>query len=292
MLSLLKQVARTLVFGNIWVSFAAVCLYWETALLHNLQISAGLTLGIFGATLFTYNYHRLFRKQVIYGHETSERHRWILARKELLTGFAIAGGGMSLLALFPLISESLLIKLLPFAIIALLYVVPVFKWKGVWLRPRDLPYLKVFLVSSVWAGITVFFPFLCAGANWTPSGPVWLTFVHRFVFIFAITLPFDIRDMAQDRQAHVETFASRLGVEGVKQLSQILLMLVAIAGLAGYFMQWYSGGAGLGLIASAAGTGWLISGLDEQSDEWFYVGLLDGTMVDQLFWVWLLGLII
>jgi 4-hydroxybenzoate polyprenyltransferase len=291
MLSLLKRLVKLLVFGNIWVSFAAVCLYWETVLLHNLQYSVRLSVGIFGATLFIYNYHRLFRKHAIYTEESSKRHQWILAHSNLLTGLALAGVGISLLAFLPFMNESLVLKLLPLSIIALFYVLPVVKQNGIWLRPRDLPYLKVFLVSAVWAGITVFLPFLIEDAEWTPGASNWLTLIHRFVFIFAITLPFDIRDIQQDRKALVKTFASGLGIDGVKQLSRALLILVAFAGFAGYFMNWYSGGEGLGLVASAAGTGWLISGVDEQSDEWFYVGLLDGTMVDQLFWVWFLGLI-
>jgi len=287
----IKQVLRLLVFGNCWVSFAAVCLYWETALLHHLEFSSRLSISIFGATLFIYNYHRLFRKRVIYSVERSTRHRWIVSNDKLLTGFAVLGGLTGFISFLPYFTQTFFLRILPFLLIALLYVVPVGKRNGKWFSLRDLPFLKIFLVAAVWAFVTAFIPFLSRDAQWLPTASVWLTFAHRFVFIFAITLPFDVRDLAHDRKYGVVTFASRFGVNGIKSGARLLLVFIAAAGLCGYLAGWYSPGQGLGLVISAASTGWLISRMREDSDEWYYAGFLDGTMVDQLFWIFVMGLV-
>jgi len=287
----IKNFVRFAVFGNIWVAFAAVCLYWETVLLHSLRFQLPLSLSIFGATLFIYNYHRLFRKKAIYSGDQSERHQWIVANHHFLTALAVVALALSVVGFLPFLNVKLVLRFAPFILLAGLYVMPIWRKGGKWIRLRDFPFLKIFLVAAVWAFVTVFLPFLADDPNWFPSAAAWLTITHRFLFIFAITMPFDIRDLAHDKEYGVVTFASRLGIPGLKTASRLMILAVAVCGIAGYLLKYYSPGHGLGLIISAASTGWLISRGDENSDEWYYVGWLDGSMVDQLFWVWLIGVL-
>ena len=288
----IKNFVRFAVFGNIWVAFAATCLYWETVLLHDLPFHLPLSVSIFGATLFIYNYHRLFRKKAIYSGEQSERHQWIVANQNVLTALAIIALALSVTGFLPYLNLKLVLRFAPFILLAALYVIPVWKKNGKWIRLRDFPFLKIFLVAAVWAFVTVFLPFLANDPDWLPNASAWLTLVHRFLFIFAITMPFDIRDLVHDKEFGVVTFASQLGILGLKMASRIMIVGVAVCGVFGYLLEFYAAGHVLGLIISAASTGWLISRGDENSDEWYYVGWLDGSMVDQLFWVWLMGVIL
>lgn len=280
---------RLLVFGNLWVAFCAVTMYWCTAELHQMEVKWQLSLSIFGATIFIYNYHRLFRKEVIYKGFISQRHRWILNHHKLLQLFAVAGFAVALTNFIPYLNPTLIFRLSPFLLLALLYVIPVWKKEKKWIRIRDIPYIKIFLVAAVWSFVTVFLAFLAEDPYWFPGVAEWSTALQRFIFIFAITLPFDIRDLAHDRSSGLTTFASTLGVQGVKKLSSILLVtsaaLAMLSAFAGIYMHGHAGA----IILSCLVTGMLISRLDEDSSEWMYAGFLEGTMLDQFIWILLLG---
>lgn len=280
-----QKITRLVVFGNLWVSFGAVCMYASTVILHHLKLDWRLAACIFMATLFIYNYHRLFRKKKIYRGVISDRHRWIIAHDKLLQASAILGLILSVYLFLPYINERLILRFLPFASLALFYVVPVWKKEDKWLRIRDIPYVKIFLVASVWTFVTVLLPFLCIDPNWFPDTAVLITAAQRFMFIFAITMPFDIRDLEHDRSVGLTTFAGRLGVEGVKKASGVLLVLVALLAVLGALTSSYTLPCTLALLSSCMLTSWFISGITKDSSEWTYAAFLEGTMVDQLVWL-------
>ena len=282
---------RLLVFGNLWVAFCAVSMYWCTVYLHQMEVQFQLSLSIFGATLFIYNYHRLFRKEIIYKGYISNRHRWILSHHRLLQAFAIAGFILSVGCFIPYINPTLVFRLSPFLLLSLLYVIPVWKKGKKWIRIRDIPYIKIFLVAAVWSFVTVFLAFLAEDPYWFPGVAEWSTALQRFIFIFAITLPFDIRDLAHDRSSGLTTFANTLGVQGVKTLSNILLVSIAVLAMLSAFAGYYKHGHAAAMILSCLVTGMLISRLDEDSSEWMYAGFLEGTMLDQFIWILLLGVL-
>jgi len=283
------KIIRLGVFGNLWVSLCAVSMYWCTAVMHDLKIHLLLSFSIFGATLFIYNYHRLFRKKVIYAKEISERHKWILAHDKLLQAFAVLGFLLAAGCFLPYLEKTLFLRLSPFLLLSLFYVVPVWKGKKKWLRVRDIPYVKIFLVAAVWAFVTVFLAFLAEDPLWFPDKAAWFSAAQRFVFIFAITLPFDIRDLKHDEVSGLQTFAGRLGVSEVKRLSNILLAMVALCSAIAAFAGIYQMPHAIGLAVSCGLTGLLISRIDEESSEWMFAGFLDGTMLDQFLWIALLG---
>jgi 4-hydroxybenzoate polyprenyltransferase len=285
----LKKIVRILVFGNCWVAFGAACLYWCTCILHKITPSIHLSMGVLGATLFIYNYHRLFRKTAIYAWQRSERHRWIVAHDALLKFFALLGLSLTIIGFLPFLTVPFIFKFSPFIVLTILYVVPIWRIDAKWIRLRDLPFIKIILVALVWSFVTVFIPFLANDINWLPSLSVWITFVQRFIFIFAITIPFDIRDLAHDARYNVKTFAGVLGVNRAKQFSNLLLILVATISISAFLLKFYSVGNAAGMMISSLSTSFLINRIQEDSDEWIYAGYLDGTMVDQLFWIWLLS---
>ena len=91
---------------------------------------------------------------------------------------------------------------------------------------RKIPLLKVFYVGLVWALVNC-----------------WLTlpefnipiFMISFLFITALVLPFDIRDMKVDT---VKTFPSIIGVQNTKYIAYILVFLSMM--LAAQYLTFYS----------------------------------------------------
>lgn len=89
---------------------------------------------------------------------------------------------------------------------------------------RKIPLLKVFYVGATWALIN----------SWLILPQFsWLIFSISFLFISALVLPFDIRDMNSDS---VVTFPRLIGVRKTKHLAFLLTFVAALLSLR--FLEW------------------------------------------------------
>lgn len=98
--------------------------------------------------------------------------------------------------------------------VSIFYVVPFFGK-----RLREIPFLKTFLIAVVWTCVLFYIPWLNEGRK-TELVQNELT---AFFFLFAaLTIPFDIRDMEQDRIQH-KTLPLLFGVTVSKVVALALL---------------------------------------------------------------------
>ena len=118
--------------------------------------------------------------------------------------------------LFQLRLKAILI-LAPFILLTLFYVFPIAKFSL-----RERAGVKLFLLAISWAGITVLFPLV---QNYLLLRSVdYITFLQRFLFVFAITIPFDIRDLKYDKPS-LNTIPQVIGVKKSKYLAIIVLII-------------------------------------------------------------------
>jgi 4-hydroxybenzoate polyprenyltransferase len=83
---------------------------------------------------------------------------------------------------------------------------------------RNIPYLKIFLIAGSWAGLSVFW--------WRPfNNESVLLFFIRLIIVLVITLPFDIRDMGEDKKNNIKTIPIYLGYPKTMTLIFTLLFL-------------------------------------------------------------------
>lgn len=157
-------------------------------------------------------------------------------------------------------------------LLALGYVIPLGKSGK---RLRDLHFLKIFLIAAVWAWLTVWLPAAEAGKGFDRT--VLLMGLERAAFIFAITLPFDVRDLAIDRHTQVKTLPAAMGVPLTVGLSFFLLFLMMV--LAG--MNDYPSGVMTALSVSALLSAALILFSHRVGHDYYFSGLLDGMMFAQ-----------
>lgn len=109
--------------------------------------------------------------------------------------------------------------------------------------------------------------------------------LKRFMFITAITIPFDIRDLFQDKKYNLKTLPVLLGGKKTLLFCQGLLMFYIVILL--IFVDQISL-ATLGLILTTLITGWLIFKSKWEKNEYFYFLFLDGTLILQFLCVYLL----
>src|SRR5690606_18217476 len=141
-------------------------------------------------------------------------------------------------------------------------------------RLRDIGQIKIFLIAGVWAFITVVLPFVDHGAGF--SFALVLISLERAVFIFAITLPFDIRDMKVDSQELLTTIPGRIGIEKTKLLAYACCAFAVALAFCNYLVDAYRISTLVALVIAYIITAWLISFSSTTRHDYFYSGLMDG----------------
>ncbi|MFT5833223.1 MAG: hypothetical protein ACI97N_000850 [Cognaticolwellia sp.] len=287
----IRKIIDLLFYSNIYIAIAAVAMTWQTQLIlfGDFQIDK-LSILVFFATMFIYASHRLVglfsvkhfleegRFKVI---NTYKNHIWIY------TGIAFMG----LIYAFFQVNFRLQLALVVPGLISLGYVIPflgIKKGKKK-LRLRDLNWIKIFLIAVVWGYVTVILPVLeVRSISWSDL----LILLERIIFIFMITLPFDIRDLKVDLFNKVKTIPAVYGIPKTMKLvllSFIFLMIlvtinyVLIPPIPKYFALY-------GLWLSLISTYIFIKISIYKIDDYYFTGLLDGTMWIQFICVWIFTL--
>ncbi|MEM1219332.1 MAG: hypothetical protein AAGH79_10485 [Bacteroidota bacterium] len=266
-----------ILYGNFWIALAALCLTWQTEflLLGSLDIDRPVAWFNFGGTLFLYALHRLVGMEKVKAFADRGRYYIIARYANHIKVYSVLGALMAAWFFWQVQATTRWIMILP-GILSLGYVLPILAGGK---RLRDLHYLKIFLVAGIWSWLTVVVPAweLGLGANI----PVWVLFVERSLFVFAITIPFDIRDLQVDQHTQVQTIPARIGVESAKRLSFLLLgASLLLAGLNGY-LQLYSWPLAIGVLAYTIITFGLVRNAYPTRSDYYYTGWLDGTMILQ-----------
>jgi 4-hydroxybenzoate polyprenyltransferase len=166
--------------------------------------------------------------------------------------------------------------------LSLLYVLPVFKGK----RLRDLPYLKIFLITGVWVSVCVALPALALGKAWWTTDAI-IAFEKAY-FIFALTIPFDIRDRSWDAALGVKTIplsmsedVEQKSVEKPKKLAYFSLILSFLMALVLVIAKNYSFWTLFKIGVSLIITYFIIKKTDDTKDDYFYLFYVDGMMILQ-----------
>lgn len=92
---------------------------------------------------------------------------------------------------------------------------------------REVPFIKIHLISIVWVLILILFPFFQlrhSTPNWTV---VFLVCLAHYAYVLAITIPFDIRDLKYDKPSQ-KTIPQLIGIQSSKLISVGLLLFFTV----------------------------------------------------------------
>ena len=277
---LIEKFINLILFGNFWIAACAVAMTWQTELLLFNQIEINtLTYFVFFATLFLYAIHRIVGLVKVKPFLEKYRYSVIYHFRNHIKVYAFLGGVGALYCFFYLSFANQLLLVIP-AILSLGYVLPFVKGDK---RLRDFDYIKIFLIAIVWGIITVLMPILERTTELTLAHLLILS--ERMFFIFAITLPFDIRDLKIDAHIDVKTIPSMIGIDKTKKLSLISLILVVVLAGANLYLGTYQISHLVGIILSCSSTLLFINYSDKTDADYFFTGLMDGTMILQFLMV-------
>ncbi|MGM5470504.1 hypothetical protein ACS386_09525 [Flavobacteriaceae bacterium LMO-SS05] len=86
---------------------------------------------------------------------------------------------------------------------------------------RDVGGIKIYIIALVWTGATVFLPLV---NNDIPiSDDIILSAIQRFIFVIALMLPFEIRDLQYD-SLKLSTIPQKIGEKWTKIMGVVLLV--------------------------------------------------------------------
>jgi 4-hydroxybenzoate polyprenyltransferase len=281
--SLLKTILDIFVFGNVLIALAAVALVMATYLqLTGQLLFRPYLVVVFFATFLVYNFHRWIG--IKDDHEAGAgRSRWAIRNRFLVKSFIVSGAaGLCISALF--LKGNIKLLLLPLFIITFAYSLPLLKGHTSGKRLRDIPWMKTFVIAFVWTVVTVLLPAVREGVGF--GRDIAFMLAERFLFILAITIPFDIRDIEDDRRKQVISLAVSLGEKRARLLSYSLVAAFALT--VGFHYKDGFTGIAFGLLLSMAPVIYLVSRARAGASEFLYLLWLDGTMILQFLIILLL----
>lgn len=266
-----------LVFSNTFIALCAVGQGWLTYMLLEVRPDPEVLILLYFATAFVYNAQVVLNKIPKDGTSVYYRIDWLIRNRRLIRTLSfVAVGGVLGCALF--LERTTWMALFLTGLLAVFYSFPLFKSGGL----RQVPGLKLFLIAGVWASACVLIPYFESGMQ-IEAGRLVMLWLKRFLFIAAITLPFDIKDIDTDRSWGLTTLATSLGAKGAAFLS--LVFLAGYLLLLYWFQQPVRPATFNALLITVVIAGILILYSLKQRKVYFYLFFFDGILLLQPFLV-------
>ncbi|MBD1367416.1 hypothetical protein IDJ77_26635 [Mucilaginibacter sp. ZT4R22] len=236
---------------------------------------------LFTSTLGIYNFCILLSKPDKPETSPYRRVRWFFSHYRLMVTFTIVSL-LSLIPLFFLLSMESRILLVFLSILSFCYSIPLFTIGEHKFGLRNIPGLKPILITLVWTLSCVLLPILEAENLHLADVSMRDTMIliaKRFLLIGALTVPFDIRDLFQDRQSGLKTIPVAWGEKNAYLFCQVLLVgyvvLLFLFRNNGFNLDFFA------LTLTAVLMGWLIFRSKWEKNEYYYFFYLDGVLVLQ-----------
>ena len=191
------------------MALAVISFFAITVLEFDLKVPIACWLFVFFGTVTGYNF-------VKYAKIAGLHHRTLTNSLRSIQFFSfLCFVGLFFCCFFLSVKTLLVIAIL--GLFTFFYAVPFLQKKNL----RTFSGIKILVVAIVWAGVTVFVPMV--EAKMTLTTDCWLTFFQRFLLVFVLTLPFEIRDLQYDI-AQLKTIPQQIGVKKTKILGIAMLL--------------------------------------------------------------------
>ena len=251
---------RSLTYGNIWISLAMTSLTISSFLMIDKRIEITVLLIVFLSTYSGYNLQSYIATKT--SNNKSEINYWKLENlKKLLILIILSACIVAALSIY-IYSIKQLILLFPFFLIVLFYRLKIFGFSF-----RNIPVLKIILISICFGALSFFLPYLYYDVPLNHFS--WSLILANSLFVFSITIPFDIRDLKYDSYKY-KTLPQILGLKMatfVACLAMIVCQILYINNLF-YFISI------LGLLSCV-----LIIYSHKPKSAMFYLIVLDGLLI-------------
>ncbi|MDT0558428.1 hypothetical protein RM697_07210 [Ichthyenterobacterium sp. W332] len=221
MVRLLKNIFDFYLNASIHVALAVYALSWITLKEFGLLYDDSVLYFIFYATITGYNFIKYFGLAKFH-------HRSLARWLKVIQIFSAICFVLMCFYAFQLSTKTLW-YLSVFGIVTFLYAIP-FLPKKIFLDDqknlRSISGLKIYIISLVWAGVSVLIPLINADYDILKQEVI-ITLIQRFLLIMVLMLPFEIRDLNFD-SLKLATLPQRIGIKNTKTIGLLLLVFFFI----------------------------------------------------------------
>ncbi|HTH83488.1 MAG TPA: hypothetical protein VL490_11165 [Mucilaginibacter sp.] len=281
MKKLFKPVFDFLLFSNVFMALCAVAQAAVTFYLIGSKPLYPILALLFTSTIGIYNFSILITKPAEPEKSPFLRVRWFFAHHRLMVTCTIVSI-LSLVPLFFLVSTESRLLLIFLGILSFAYGLPLFTMGDHKFGLRNIPGLKPFLITLVWTMSSVLLPILEAQDMHLTNismRDTTILIAKRFLFIGALTVPFDIRDLFEDRKSGLKTIPVIIGERRAYLFCQVLLagyiVLLFLYQNNGFSTNFWA------LTTTALLAGWLIFKSEWKKNEYYYFFYMDGVLILQ-----------
>lgn len=286
----LRESLDFLLFSNLFIALCSMSQGLVTYQLLHQQPQKQVLGLLFCSTLLLYNFSILLIRPKEPEKSSFRRVRWIFSHyRFMLLLSALAALALIPLALYLSFPTQIVLALL--GIISLAYGLPIFRSHNRRFGLRNIPGIKLILIALVWSISAVLIPILELENKQSISIPMdqtLLLLAKRFLFVAAITIPFDIRDLFQDQLHAVKTLPVMLGEKKAYLVCQFLLLVYLVLLL--FFTKEFDRNF-WGLALTVLLAGWLIFRSNWKKNEYYYFLYLDGTLILQFLMLMLVNVL-
>lgn len=245
---------RYLIYSNVWVAFCFSCLVYLGFELREVTFEWAYLLFSFFAVLGVYNLQRWIK--LITHDAGSSRDQWLMQRKNQLLLFGLLS--LILSTFFYFNSNYFDWKIIGICSVSTFLYLPPKQLQ--FLELRKFPIVKLLLVGFVWSILSL--PDLLYLEDYR-------VMASRAIWILAITIPFDLRDIYKDQKDGIRNIASVIGKKRSSLFSSILFLIGFIGEL---MAMYYYPRPFIPVIAVAY---FILNSAKSNSKDWYIAGLIE-----------------
>jgi len=254
---MLRRTIEFIIFSNIWISLCGVGLAVSSFFLCNLKLNFFFLGLVFFATLFGYNLQNLSKKTI--HKERSKQIIWIQSNLINIKTLTTISFFFVIIFSFFLLNINSVLCSTPFFFFVLFYRYPILKKYNF----RKIKGLKILFIAVCWSWTCCILPQLVFS-----SSVNWIVALLVLMYVFIITIPFDIRDTRFDQG--IQTIPQMIGIQN----SYILIMfMTSILFFISLFNANYKFAIFLIFTALA------LMPSKKKNSEFYYLFLLDGLLL-------------
>jgi 4-hydroxybenzoate polyprenyltransferase len=152
-------------------------------------------------------------------------------------------------------------------------------WNAQWKRIRDLPFIKIWMISACWVWVTAILPVVYINEYYLFKPDLWLHATEIGCLLMAITLPFDLRDEIADKAVGVKTFVTEFGMQKSIFISLFFLLISALITMYLFLFMGVSGEVSWSMWITQFVAMLLIMQSSYSRPDYYYSILMDGVLI-------------
>lgn len=266
---MLKKAFDFFVFTSLFIACCAVLMVYQASLLFRLQLPHSLYLFVFFGSVCSYNFHWYLTPPDVSA--LSDKLRWNLSNKTLHLLLSATGFAGAAACAFLLVQNWFWLALT--GLLTFLYSAPMIPHPA-FMRLRRIAVAKTIYLAMAWTQVTALLPLVISPGPLQPVHTWYL--VNRFLFLYAICIVFDRRDVESDRKAGIKSLVTYLSSRGVDRLFWCTLVL--FAGTTVILCRWMPVADVVILAFPSLLLAFLHLPAKQSKSDYLYYFLLDGLM--------------